>query len=91
MNVLFTVWKLFCEERLEIKENGDSSQTNSRKLCCFHDSEYGVYYRQKCNAMKSGGNNQNVRHNFSENSNIKKLIMIEYLNRSFYIFVLNIL
>jgi hypothetical protein len=41
--------------------------------------------------MKSGGNNQNVRHNFSENSNIKKLIMIEYLNRSFYIFVLNIL
>jgi len=80
VKVLFTMWELFCEERLEIKENGDCSWTGSRKVCCFDDSKCGVYYCLKCNATKSGGNNQNVRHKFSENSNLQKVIMIEYLS-----------
>jgi hypothetical protein len=53
---------------------------------CFHDSECGVYYHLKCNAMKSSGNNQNVRHKFSEKSNLQKVIMIEYLSVGFYNF-----
>jgi hypothetical protein len=72
--------RLFCEERLEIKENGDCSWTGSRKVCCFDDHKCGVYYRLKCNATNSGGNNQNVQHKFSENSTLQKVITIEYLS-----------
>ena len=56
----------------------------------WSECECGVYNRLKCNVMKSDGNNQNVRHKLSENSNLQKVIMIEYLSGCFYNFVLSI-